>query len=178
MSRNAPAASKVPPTARTADDQDEDEVDPAGQDNALIANNTTLQAIQGAMATMTQALQAATAMGQAATNAANAATAAINPPIAPAGDPADGPAAGGGAPGTFLLTPLSSGITNIINYPSKQGRKQYELATKSLFATIEKFNVEHNQFQMFINLQHIRAKEFGILDAGGNAMVPPDLMRI
>ena len=55
---------------------------------------------------------------------------------------------------------------------TKEGRKQYKDAAVSLFPVTEKFDVEPNKFQMFIDLLHSRVKDLGILDEGGNLMVP------
>ena len=53
--------------------------------------------------------------------------------------------------GPFLRTPLSAGITTILDLNTKEGRKYYEAATCSLYTTTEKFDVEPNGFQLFIN---------------------------
>lgn len=110
---------------------------------AAIQNN--LQVIQQAMLGITGDVIAATAMGQSATDAANATTSPL---------------------GRFR-SPLSPRVAEVIDLNSKEGRKHYEQATKSLFPSNEKFEVEPNKFQLFINLLHVRAD-------GGNAIVPQD----
>ena len=87
--------------------------------------------------------------------------AAPPPPVAPAAGP-------------FLRTPLGVGVANVIDYGSKEKQKLYKEATKSLFDTGSKFDVEPSNFQTFINLLHVRARDLGMLEPGSNMMVPPD----
>ena len=93
-------------------------------------------AIVGALGAATQAIQQAIANA-----AANAAAAAV------AAGGAGGGAPGGGGPGPFLRTPLRAGIGQQLDFSTKQGRKYYEQATRSLFSTDEKFDVEPSRFQ-------------------------------
>ena len=46
--------------------------------------------------------------------------------------------------GRFLQTPLSAGLTTILDLNTKEGRKYYEPATCSLYTTTEKFDMKHN----------------------------------
>ena len=121
-------------------------------------------AIVGALGAATQAIQQAIANA-----AANAAAAAV------AAGGAGGGAPGGGGPGPFLRTPLRAGIGQQLDFSTKQGRKYYEQATRSLFSTDEKFDVEPSRFQLFINLLNTRARDLGMLEDGSNAKVPLDL---
>ena len=109
---------------------------------------------------------AAGADAQALVQALNNASTAIQNAIAQA-------AAGPGAPvaGPFLRTPLRSGIANTLDFGTKEGRKYYEQATRSLFSTDEKFDVEPGRFQLFVNLLHTRARDLGMLENGANCMV-------
>ena len=114
---------------------------------------------------MAQAVQAAPAMGQAATAAANAAAAIQPVPVQPPENPAE-------AAVLFVRTPLGSGTALVMDLNTKEGRKQYKDAAVSIFPVTEKFDVEPNKFQMFIDLLHSRVKDLGMLDEGGNLMVP------
>ena len=76
--------------------------------------------------------------------------------------------------GPFLRTPLAVGVASVIDYGSKEKQKLYKEATKSLFDTGSKFDVEPSNFQTFINLLHVRARDLGMLEPGSNMMVPPD----
>ena len=109
---------------------------------------------------------AAGADAQALVQALNNASVAIQNAIAQA-------AAGPGAPaaGPFLRTPLRAGIANTLDFSTKEGRKYYEQATRSLFSTDEKFDVEPGRFQLFVNLLHTRARDLGMLENGANCMV-------
>lgn len=144
----------------------------------LVAINATLNMMQNAIQGMNAAVeanaeigqaaqaaaQAATQIGQAVAQAVQAATAAL-PALAPAEAPDQ----------EFLRTPLAKHSDGVIRFDSKAGSKYYEQATQSLFSTNERFDVEPNRFQMFINLLHNRAKDLGMLKAGANAMVPVDV---
>jgi hypothetical protein len=78
-------------------------------------------------------------------------------------------------PVPFHRTPLSAtGTANVINYTEKDKQKLFKEATKSLFDTGSKFGVEPGDFQTFINLLHIRARDLGMLEPGGNMLVPID----
>ena len=121
-------------------------------------------AIVGALGAATQAIQQAIANA-----AANAAAAAV------AAGGAGGGAPGGGGPGPFLRTPLRAGIGQQLDFSTKQGRKYCEQATRSLFSTDEKFDVEPSRFQLFINLLNTRTRDLGMLEDGSNAKVPLDL---
>lgn len=162
MASRRQAAVQQPPSSPP--DEEEAETLPA---QVLGAINQNLQAIQQAMANMTQAVQAATAMGEAATAAANAAAAAAQPPIqqqqAEAPEIPEVP---------FVRSPFASQTGVVMDLNTKEGRKQYKDAAASLFSITEKFDVEPNKFQMFINLLHSRATELGMLGVGGNMMVP------
>ena len=54
--------------------------------------------------------------------------------------------------GQFSRSPLQAHQGNILDYTSRDIRKYYELATKPLFPDAEKFQVEPDKFQTFINL--------------------------
>ena len=108
---------------------------------------------------------------QALINAINNANASIQQMIATmaAPQPPAAPAAG-----PFLRTPLGVGVATVLDYGSKDKQKLYKEATKSLFDTGSKFDVEPSNFQTFINLLHVRARDLGMLEPGRNMMVPPD----
>ena len=112
---------------------------------------------------MLNAIQAATQQLQAALNAL---------PAAAAANPQPQVAAVNQAGATFLRTPLRSGITDVMDFSSKDGRKYYEQATKSLFDSGNKFDVEPSSFQTFINLLHVRCRDLGMLEPGMNMMMP------
>jgi hypothetical protein len=76
--------------------------------------------------------------------------------------------------GPFLRTPLGVGVASVIDYGIKDKQKLYKEATKSLFDTGSKFDVEPSNFQTFINLLHVRARDLGMMEPGSNMMVPPD----
>lgn len=156
-------AAAQPPSPPPSDDE-EDDNQPQG---ALDAINQNLHVIQAVMVNMAQAVAAATAMGQAATQAANAAMAAAqqpqpNQPIPPVVNPVV----------PFIRSPLASQVGTVMDLNSKEGRKQYKDATVSLFPATEKFDIEPNKFQTFIDLLHLRTKTLGMLVQGANAMVP------
>ena len=54
--------------------------------------------------------------------------------------------------GQFSCSPLQAYQGNILDYTSRDICKYYELATKPLFPDTEKFQVEPDKFQTFINL--------------------------
>ena len=54
--------------------------------------------------------------------------------------------------GQFSRYPLQAHQGNILDYTSRDIRKYYELATKPLFPDAERFQVEPDKFQTFINL--------------------------
>jgi hypothetical protein len=107
---DAPAEGAAAPAERAAAEQ------PAPSLKAIQHN---LNAIQAAIVGLTSAVAAATAMGQAVVKAVSPTPAGASPP------------------GPFLRSPLSSGINNVIDLNSKEGRKHYEQATKSLFPSIK-----------------------------------------
>ena len=108
---------------------------------------------------------------QALINAINNANVSIQQLIANMPPPPAAPVAAAAPP--FLRTPLGAGITAVINYTEKDKQKLYKEATKSLFDTESKFGVEPGDFQTFINLLHVRARDLGMLDLGHNMMIPP-----
>ena len=57
---------------------------------------------------------------------------------------------------------------------SKDGRQYYKAAKESLFDDKAKFDVEPNNFQMFINLLDSRVRDLGMLEPNMNLMIPPD----
>ena len=54
--------------------------------------------------------------------------------------------------GQFSCSPLQAHQGNILDYTSRDIRRYYELATKPLFPDAERFQVEPDKFQTFINL--------------------------
>ena len=132
-------------------------------DNINVANaveqvlvHTLIEAINAATATMQQIMVNMTA--------------AALPPVVPVAPVPPGPPAAG----PFLRTPLMSGNATIVDLNHKDNQKFYTLATKSLFDAGSKFDVEPVNFQTFINLLHVRARDLGMLEPGQNMLVPPD----
>jgi hypothetical protein len=81
---------------------------------------------------------------------------------------------GGGVVG-FHLSPFAAMPQGqLIDYTSKEGRKFYEQATRSLFPKDEYFDVEPNKFQTLISHLSAWAKDLGFTANGGVAMVPED----
>ena len=74
--------------------------------------------------------------------------------------------------GPFLQTTLIAGIATILDLSTKEGSKYYEAASCSLHTTTEKFDVEPNGFQLFIDLLHTRAMDLGMFHPRGNVMIP------
>ena len=78
------------------------------------------------------------------------------------------------AAGPFLRTPLRANINVVLDYSNKEHRKAYYHMTESLFPEEKMFDVEPSQFQTFMNLLSIRARDIGLLEPGQIAMVPQD----
>ena len=76
--------------------------------------------------------------------------------------------------GTFSRSPLQAHQANVLDYTSRDICKYYELATKPLFPDTEKFQVEPDKFQMFINLLFQRVMDLGMFGNNGNCMIPFD----
>ena len=73
---------------------------------------------------------------------------------------------GGGAPppptagaNPFIRTPLQANTGQVLDLYAKEGRKYFKSATRSLFPSDEKFDVEPNNFQLFIQLLANRYKD-------------------
>ena len=76
--------------------------------------------------------------------------------------------------GQFSRSPLQAHQGTILDYTSRDIRKYYELATKPLFPDAEKFQVEPEKFQTFINLLFQRLMDLGMFRINGNCMIPLD----
>ena len=74
--------------------------------------------------------------------------------------------------GQFSRSPLQAHQGTILDYTSRDIRKYYELATKPLFPDAEKFQVEPEKFQTFINLLFQRLMDLGMFRINGNCMIP------
>ena len=61
----------------------------------------------------------------------------------------------------------------LIDYSSnKEHRKAYKGMTELLFPQDQKFDVEPNQFQTFMNLLNVLARDIGLMEPGQIALVP------
>jgi hypothetical protein len=80
-----------------------------------------------------------------------------------------------GQQGQFHLTPLAAIPQGIINYSTKDGKKHHEMATKSLFPTDEKFDVEPSKFNTFMHKLAARATDLGFVNQGRIAHIPMDI---
>ena len=78
--------------------------------------------------------------------------------------------------GQFSCSPLQAHQGNILDYTSRDICKYYELATKPLFPDAERFQVEPDKFQTFINLLFQRLMDLGMFQNNGNCMIPLDPM--
>ena len=76
--------------------------------------------------------------------------------------------------GIFSRSPLQAHQGNVLDYTSRDIRKYYELATKPLFPDAEKFQVEPDKFQTFINLLFQRLMDLGMFGNNRNCMIPLD----
>ena len=116
-----------------------------------------------------EAINNATAAFVAVMQEIPAEVAAICPAPPPPAPPVVVPAAG-----PFHRTLLRSGVNDEIDLGHKDGRKYFEQATKSVFDTGSKFDVEPATFQTFINLLAVRGRDLGMLDPGMNMLIPAD----
>ena len=108
-------------------------------------------------------MNAAIATIQALQTAVTGLPAAIQAAVQPA-PPAVGP---------FIRTPLRANIANVLDYSSnKEHRKAYKAMTEPLFPQDQKFDVEPNQFQTFMNLLNVRARDIGLMEPGQIALIP------
>ena len=73
--------------------------------------------------------------------------------------------------GVFSRSPLQDHQANVLEYTSRDIRKYYELATKPLFPDAEKFQVESDIFQTFINLLFQWLMDLGKFGNNGNCMI-------
>ena len=80
--------------------------------------------------------------------------------------------------GTFSHSPLQAHQGNVLDYTSRDIRKYYELATKPLFPDAEKFQVEPDKFQTFINLLFQQLMDLGMFGNNGNCMIPYDPLNL
>ena len=80
--------------------------------------------------------------------------------------------------GTFSHSPLQARQGNVLDYTSRDIRKYYELATKPLFPDAEKFQVEPDKFQTFINLLFQQLMDLGMFGNNGNCMIPYDPLNL
>ena len=76
--------------------------------------------------------------------------------------------------GQFSSSPLQAHQGNILDYTSRDIHKYYELATKPLFPDAERFQVELDKFQTFINLLFQQLMDLGMFWNNGNCMIPLD----
>ena len=77
--------------------------------------------------------------------------------------------------GTFSRSPLQAHQGYVLDYTSRDIRKSYELATKPLFPDTEKFQVEPDKIQTYINLLFQWLMDLGMFGNNGNCMIPLDL---
>ena len=78
--------------------------------------------------------------------------------------------------GTFSHSPLQAHQGNVLDYTSRDIHKYYELATKPLFPDMEKFHVEPDKFQTFINLLFQWLMVLGMFGSNTNCVIPLDLL--
>ena len=76
--------------------------------------------------------------------------------------------------GNFSCSPLQAHQGNVLDYTSRDIHKYYELATKPLYPDAEKFQVEPDKFQTFINLLFQRLMDLGMFGNNRNCMIPLD----
>ena len=148
------------PAVDDREEEDDDEGATLGtiqqQLQTLVQATTQMVGAINQLATVQQAGQVAGAVGNAGAAHANVAVAPTNP--------------------TFHRSPLAAVMeqSGYLDYSSKSIKKFYEQATRPLLGRDEKFDVEPEKFQAFMEKLEGRAKDLGCLTPGRIGMVPED----
>lgn len=76
------------------------------------------------------------------------------------------------APALFIRFRLQANQARVLDLSTKDNKKYYEIAMRSLFLDKEKFDVEPAKFQTFMNLLFQQLKDLGMFANGMNCMIP------
>ena len=69
---------------------------------------------------------------------------------------------------------MQANQANVLDLSTKESRTHYEHATKSLFPDSEKFAVESEKFQTFVNLLFQCLMDLGMFSTKMIGMIPPN----